>query len=102
MEWASGAEGSLRWTAEVAYYYKVAGGFYAGYNRVPFGRERDLEGYVTSYAPGTPLCVRYKPTSPEVSVVLHCDQLCRVTPVPSVCEPANRQKILADDDAGEV
>jgi|SRR5207245_6883402 len=61
--------------AEIAYTYRIDGGFYGGVDTKPFCFQSSAKNYASRCAQGDSLIVRVKPGEPEISIVLDADQI---------------------------
>jgi hypothetical protein len=59
---------------ETVYSYRVKGELYTGLHEEPFLSTDSLADYVERFAEGRSIVIRFKPGSPEVSVVCEDDQ----------------------------
>jgi hypothetical protein len=61
------------WAVEIAYSYSALGEYYSGTFRRDFMRKKSAEAFLERLPRETPIPVRYKPESPEISTVLISD-----------------------------
>jgi hypothetical protein len=61
------------WSVLLTYSYSALGEYYSGTFYKGFGRKKSAEAFLQRFPSGTPLPIRYKAESPEISTLLASD-----------------------------